>query len=345
MSSDGAILVIGPSWVGDMVMAQALFMTLKSRQPERPIDLVAPAWALPLAARMPEIRHAIPMPAGHGELALASRYHLGLSLRGRHAQAILLPNSFKSALLPWFAKIPRRTGFLGEWRFGLLNDIRHLDKSALPRTVQRFVALGLSAQETLPEVLPLPHLLASAADGESILAEHGLGGSDALLVFCPGAEYGLAKRWPVHHFAALAADRIASGWRVAVLGSARERPLGESIVSGFGNQAVNLAGRIDLVAAVDVLARADAVVTNDSGLMHVAAALNRPGVAIFGSSDPKHTPPLGESIRVISLGLACAPCFKRTCPEGVARCLEEITPERVLAGLMRRDGEVAGQQN
>ncbi|GAB0056230.1 ADP-heptose--LPS heptosyltransferase 2 [Candidatus Magnetaquicoccaceae bacterium FCR-1] len=342
--------MIGPSWVGDMVMAQSLFMVLKQERPERPIDLVAPTWALPLAARMPEIRHAIALPAGHGELALAARYRVGISLRGRHAQAILLPNSLKSALVPWFARIPRRTGFLGELRFGLVNDIRTLDKQRLPRTVQRFVALGLPRDTPLPDSLPVPRLRASVEEGERILGVHGLCAEKKLLALCPGAEYGPAKRWPVRHFAALARARIASGWRVAVLGSAKERTLGAEILAGLtdakaidpsasggrdlgGTDAVNLAGAIDLVAAIDVLACAEAVVSNDSGLMHVAAALDRPGVAIFGSSDPGHTPPLGTSMRIVSLGLACAPCFKRVCPEGAARCLEEITPERVLESL------------
>ncbi|MBF0418089.1 MAG: lipopolysaccharide heptosyltransferase II, partial [Magnetococcales bacterium] len=228
---DEAILVIGPSWVGDMVMAQALFGILKQARPERPIDLVAPAWALPLAARMSEIRHAFPLPAGHGELGLASRYRLGKSLQGRYGQAILLPNSFKSALVPWFAGISRRTGFLGELRFGLLNDIHPLDKKRLPRTVQRFVALGLPRGASPPESFPLPRLSASPHDGERILADHGLTSGKPLLALCPGAEYGGAKRWPARHFAAVARARIARGWRVAVLGSAKERALGASILS------------------------------------------------------------------------------------------------------------------
>ncbi|MBF0261790.1 MAG: lipopolysaccharide heptosyltransferase II [Magnetococcales bacterium] len=313
-----------------MVMAQSLFTLLKQQRPERPIDLVAPTWALPLAARMPEIRHAIALPAGHGQLALASRYRVGKTLRGRHVQAILLPNSFKSALLPWFARIPRRTGFLGEMRFSLLNDIRPLDKKRLPRTVQRFVALGLPQDAPLPDPIPVPRLLASVKEGKRILIAHGLPAERPLLALCPGAEYGPAKRWPARHFAALARERIANGWRVAVLGSAKERALGAEILAGLGEGAVNLAGAIDLVSAIDVLAVAGRVVTNDSGLMHVAAALERPGVAIFGSSDPGHTPPLGTSMGILSLGLACAPCFKRVCPDGAARCLEEITPERVL---------------
>ncbi|NGZ06417.1 MAG: lipopolysaccharide heptosyltransferase II [Magnetococcales bacterium] len=330
MTSDQAILIIGPSWVGDMVMAQALFKTVQTLQPHTPIDLVAPAWALPLAQRMPEIRQGIPLPLGHGQLGLATRYRLGRQLQGRYQQAILLPNSFKSALLPLFAAIPKRTGFLGEWRWGLLNDIRRLDKQQLPRTVDRFVALGLPPETRLPAAIPLPALSAHLEQGAAILKHHGLPSSGPLLALCPGAEYGAAKQWPVRHFATLATGRINSGWRVVVLGSAKEQELGQAILSDLPPaQALNLAGRIPLEQAVDVLALADAVVTNDSGLMHVAAALNRPGVALFGSSDPRHTPPLGSSLRVVSLNLPCAPCFARRCPEGHTRCLEQITPEQV----------------
>ncbi|MBF0270776.1 MAG: lipopolysaccharide heptosyltransferase II [Magnetococcales bacterium] len=334
MNSDGAILVIGPSWVGDMVMAQALFKTLQQHHPQTPIDLLAPAWTLPLVSRMPEIRQGIPLPAGHGELALGTRFRLGKSLRGRYRQAILLPNSLKSALLPWFAAIPVRTGFLGEWRWGLLNDIRPLDKTKLKRTVDRFVALGLPSGTPFPDSIPLPALVATPQAGAALLQQYDPSGQGPLLALCPGAEYGPAKRWPAGHFAALAQTRIREGWRVVVLGSGKEQTLGDEILAGLGPHALNLAGKIPLEQAVDLLALAEAVVTNDSGLMHVAAALDRPGVAIFGSSDPGHTPPLGGRLRVVSLGLPCAPCFKRHCPDGPkARCLEEITPRMILEAL------------
>ncbi|MBF0190006.1 MAG: lipopolysaccharide heptosyltransferase II [Magnetococcales bacterium] len=334
MNTDGAILVIGPSWVGDMVMAQALFKTLRHHHPHTPIDLVAPAWTLPLVSRMPEIRQGIALPAAHGELALATRFRLGKSLRGGYRQAILLPNSLKSALLPWFAAIPLRTGFLGEWRWGVLNDIRPLDKTRLKRTVDRFVALGLPPGTPFPDAIPLPALVATPQAGAALLQRYDPASQGPLLALCPGAEYGPAKRWPARHFAALAQTRLREGWRVVVLGSGKEQTLGEEILSGLGPRALNLAGKIPLEQAVDLLALAEAVVTNDSGLMHVAAALDRPGVAIFGSSDPGHTPPLGGRLRIVSLGLPCAPCFKRHCPDGPqARCLEAITPRMVLEAL------------
>ncbi|MBF0127188.1 MAG: lipopolysaccharide heptosyltransferase II [Magnetococcales bacterium] len=334
MSRNGAILVVGPSWVGDMVLAQPLFKWLRQEEPEVAIDVLAPLWSLPLLTRMEEVRQGIPMPVGHKELGLASRFRLGRTLRGAYRQAIVLPNSLKSALLPFFAAIPKRTGFLGELRWGLLNDIRPLDKQRLPRTVDRFVALGQSIDSRLPDPLPLPHLMASPPAGLALLRHFGLASDHApLLALCPGAEYGPAKRWPVDSFAALARAKALEGWNVVVLGSGREHALGEGIVAPIAPLGINLTGRISLEQAVDVLAASTAVVTNDSGLMHVAAALNLPGVAIFGSSDPKHTPPLGGRLQVLSLGLECAPCFQRECPKGHCDCLRGITPERVREAL------------
>ncbi len=334
MNQTGATLVVGPAWVGDMVMAQTLFKTLKSHHPERPIDVLAPPWTHPLLARMPEIRQGIAMPLGHGQFGLTTRYRLGRRLKGHYQQAIILPNALKAALVPFFAATPQRTGFLGEMRFGLLNDIRPLDKRRLPRTVDRFITLGQPANTPLPTPFPLPELQASASDGAEIIARHGLHDPQApLLVLAPGAEYGPAKRWPLEHFITLAQTMAKAGWQIALLGSPKEQSLGETIIAPIANRGVNLAGKISLTEAVDVMAKATAVVTNDSGLMHVAAALNRPGVAIFGSSDPNHTPPLGKTLTILSLNMTCAPCFKRECPTGSYDCLNRITPEMVRNAL------------
>lgn len=334
MATPDACLVIGPAWVGDMVMAHALFRLLKQRAPERAIDVVAPGWSQPLLKRMPEVRHAYCLAVGHGQLGLGSRLRLGRQLRGQYGEAIVLPSSFKSALVPFHARISLRRGFLGEFRWGLLNDIRPLDKQALPRTVDRFVALGLARREGLPDPLPLPRLAVSPVQARATLRrwvpeETG----EPLLVLCPGAEYGPAKRWPPARFAELAGALQARGWRVLVCGSARERILGEEIVAEAGPGCLNLAGATSLEEGVDILSLATCVVSNDSGLMHVAAALGRPVLALFGSSDPRHTPPLGENAQVITLGLACAPCFRRTCPEGEPACLTGITAAMVLARL------------
>ncbi len=336
MAADKAprrILVVGPSWVGDMVMAQSLFKTLKAGAPCE-IDVLAPGWSLAILERMPEVRRGIVMPLGHGEFGLGKRRALGKELAAQaYDQAIVLPGSLKSALVPFFAGIPRRTGFRGEMRYGLLNDIRPLDKAALPMTVQRFVALGRVAGAPLPDPFPRPKLIPDAANQERLRAEFNLSAERPAVAFMPGAEYGPAKQWPLAHFAALAEDLAQQGFQVWVLGSAKDREFGDIIAAGMEEAVINLCGRTQLGDAVDLLAMAQAAVTNDSGLMHVAAALDRPLVAIYGSSTPDHTPPLAERVAIRYLRLECSPCFERTCPLGHTRCLHEITPASVMAAL------------
>ncbi len=329
------ILVVGPAWVGDMVLAQSLFRLLEQRHPQLQLDVLAPAWTAPLLARMPEVDAAIPLPFRHGELMLGERVRIGRRLRARgYDQAIVLPNTLKSAVMPLAARVPRRTGYRGEWRYGLLNDVRSLDRVKLYRTVDRFVALGLEPNEPPPAEIPAPHLVVKAQDVERALTRLGIPKpTRSVLGLCPGAEYGPAKRWPIEYYAEVARERLARGWDVWLFGSERD-----ATVTGELNRLVDrgcrdLAGRTTLGEAIDLLSLADAVVSNDSGLMHVAAALGRPLVAIFGSSDPRHTPPLGARAEVVYLGLSCSPCFERECPLGHLRCLYDIAPERTLSAL------------
>jgi heptosyltransferase-2 len=331
------ILVVGPSWVGDMVMAQSLFMALKrSSGGECAIDVLAPAWSLPILARMPEVQRGVVMPLGHGQFGLGARWRLGREIApARYDQAIVLPGSFKSALVPFFAGIPQRTGFRGEMRYGLLNDIRPLDRALLPMTVQRFVALGLP-RGSAPACPPfrVPRLVADAANQRALIAQFGLDAERPAIAFMPGAEYGPAKQWPGAHYAELARQLTARGFQVWVLGSKKDNEVARPIVADNpGADVFDLTGRTQLGDAVDLLALARAAVTNDSGLMHVAAALDLPLVAIFGSSSAGHTPPLASRVAIESLHLACAPCFKRVCPLGHTRCLTDIAPARVLAAL------------
>lgn len=327
-------LVVGPAWVGDMVMAQSLFISLKQRDPDCSIDVLAPGWTLPLLRRMPEVAQGIAMPLGHGQFGFITRRSLGMALRGNYDQAIVLPNSWKSALVPFFANIPRRIGYRGEWRYGLLNDARRLDKAKLPKTVQRFVALGWEADAAAPPPCPTPRLRVAAEGVAQALGKFGLARDPAskVLALCPGAEYGPAKRWPAASFAELARAKLAQGWQVWLFGSGKDQAIAEGIAAAAPG-CVSLAGRTELAEAVDLLSLADAVVSNDSGLMHVAAALDRPLLAIYGSSDPGFTPPLSDKARIVRLGLDCSPCFRRECPLGHSHCLTEISVARVLAEL------------
>lgn len=328
------ILVIGPSWVGDMVMAQSLFITLKHHNPDCLIDVLAPAWSFALLARMPEVNQAIPMPLGHGRFGLLSRFRLGKSLTAAgYDQAIVLPNSWKSALIPFFAHIPLRTGYLGEQRWGLLNDSRRLNKSLLPMTVQRFVALGLPTSAAQPPAYSYPRLTVNTTLQQSVCKKFAVAADHKILALCPGAEYGVAKRWPARHFASVASQLAEQGWQIWLFGSEKDAVVTAEINALSGNICRDFAGKTTLGEAVDLLSLADLVISNDSGLMHIAAALDKKLLAVYGSSDPGFTPPLHDQARIIHLKLDCAPCFKRICPLGHTRCLTEITPQQILAAI------------
>lgn len=328
------ILVVGPSWVGDTILSQPLLRLLLQQNPGARIDYLAPPWTLPLLARMPEVRSGLVNPFGHGALRMCERRRLGHGLRAGHYElAVVLPNSWKSALVPWFAGIPQRRGFRGEARWGLLNDLRRLDGQALPQMVQRFAALALPAGAALPDPLPPPALQSSPAAQQALLARLGLDAAKPAVAFCPGAEYGPAKRWPEAHYAALARMFAARGFAVWLVGSPKDHAVAETIAGQADGGCINLCGRTDIAEAADLLGAARLVVSNDSGLMHVAAAVGRPVVALYGSSSPKFTPPLGEDVRILSLGLDCSPCFKRHCPLGHLRCLGDLSPESVFAAV------------
>ncbi len=340
------ILVLGPAWVGDMVLAQSLFKILKIKQPDCIIDVAAPAWTLPLLERMPEVSGKIALPFKHGELAFWQRLQFGKSLKNAgYSQAIILTNSFKSALLPWAAGIPKRTSFLGEMRYGLINDIRPLDKAKLKKTVERFVTLGLDKDASLPKTIPNPHLNSAPeapwilASKHGILKKNNLNDKSKILGLCPGAEYGEAKRWPAEYYAEVANDALKNSWQVLLFGSDKDVPVTSQINHLTQNKCVDLGGKTKLGEAIDLMSICDTVISNDSGLMHVAAALskeagNKKLIAIFGSSDPYHTPPMQPNAVIEYLALACSPCFKRDCPltgEDNLKCLIQIKPKNVIA--------------
>ena len=330
------ILILGPAWVGDMVLAQSLFMTLKANHPDCVIDVAAPAWTLPLLERMPEVSGKIALPFKHKELAFFERIKFGKSLKNAgYTQSIILTNSFKSALLPWAACIPVRTGFLGEVRYGLLNDIRELDKKVLKKTVERFVSLGLKKKQKMSEKLPNPLLIAHQTEALKALQKlHISYPKNKVLGLCPGAEYGEAKRWPAEYYAEVASEALAKNWHVWLFGSEKDIAVTSQIDQLTQNKCVDLAGRTKLGEAIDLMSLCDTVISNDSGLMHVAAALNKKVIAIFGSSDPYHTPPMSSKAVIEYLGLSCSPCFARVCPLKHLNCLKEIKPTKIKKNLL-----------
>ena len=326
-------LIVGPSWVGDMVMAQSLFIDIKQREPESVIDVLAPAWTSAIVDRMPEVSELVSANFSHGKLSLTERFRLGKSLRsGGYTDAILLPNSLKSALLPFIAKIAKRTGFIGEQRWGLVNDIRKLHKPSLPMTVQRFVALGLpkDAEPRSLTSIPAPKLLANQESAQAVMHELGLTLDKKVLVLCPGAEFGASKQWPAKYYAEVANHYLAQGWQIWLMGSDKDQAVCGEIDGLTGSKCDVLAGKTLLPQAVDLISKASMVVSNDSGLMHIAAALQVPLVAVYGSTDPGHTPPLSDNHSIARLGLDCSPCFKRDCPLGHLDCLNNLLPNTVL---------------
>ena len=337
------ILIIGPSWVGDMVMSQSLYRTLKVRHPDAVIDVMAPAWCRLVLDCMPEVNEAIAMPLGHGKLKVGVRRNLGLSLKSRcYDQAIVLPGSFKSALVPWFAGIPKRTGWRGEMRYGLLNDMRVLDAQAFPLMVQRYVALAfdksaMTSAQAIPDPLLTPQLVVDPARAQQTLQSFSLKTERPTLALCPGAEFGPAKRWPDYHYARVAETMLAQGWQILLFGSDKDKAVGDTIVETVSparrDRCINLAGKTSLGQAIEILSQCSAAISNDSGLMHVAAAVGLPLVALYGPSSPDFTPPLSDQTKVIRLITGYLKIRKGESEQGYHQSLIDISPEMAIDAL------------
>ncbi|MDO8293499.1 MAG: lipopolysaccharide heptosyltransferase II [Gallionella sp.] len=338
------ILVISPSWVGDCMLMQPMLMRLRQRHPGCCIDALAPPWTEKLLRAMPEIHEVIANPFPHGALQLAARYRLGKQLRAaRYDQVIVLPNSWKSALVPFFARIPLRTGFVGESRHVVLNDARKLDKQKLPLMVERFAQLAEEPCGEIPRPLANPKLTISDTQRDATLHKLSLTLDQPVAVFCPGAEYGPAKRWPAAYYANIAQRLRQHGYTIWLIGSAKDKHAAEEINQLAEGQCTNLCGSTDLGDALALLACARLVISNDSGLMHLAAALDKPMIALFGSSSPQFTPPLSAQAQVIKLDIECSPCFKRECLLGHFNCMMQLTPDMVwerLTPLLRDQNEL-----
>lgn len=336
------ILIISPSWIGDCVMTQPLYRRLHELHPGCIIDVFAPKWSMAVFERMPEVNGILENPFGHGALDLKKRWQVGRELGKRgYDQVIVLPGSLKSALIAFATGIKQRTGYVGESRYLLLNDIRKLDKAALPLMVDRYTALAHPSQADFNGHSGQPLFQIDTAGQQAALAKHGLNTGKPIIAFCPGAEYGPAKRWPPQHFAALARNYFAKGWQVWLFGSQKDFDIAETINQLSDGLCVNLCGKTSLAEAIDLLACAENVVCNDSGLMHLAAALDRKLAAVYGSSSPDHTPPLSDKAEIVTLNLDCSPCFKRECPLGHTDCLNKIEPPMVEQALLKLDPQVA----
>lgn len=324
-------LIVAPSWVGDAVMSQPLLARIKAENAGE-IDVLAPDWVLPVYRRMDEVSGTLVSPFAHGKNSLRARWTLARKTANHDYQrAFILPNSLKSALVPFFAGIPLRIGFTGEARFGLINRRHRLNKTTLPLMVERFAQLAQPPGSTLQRPVSHPRLQSTTAQQANTFAALKLERPAKLAVLCPGAEFGPAKRWPTKHFATLTRLLEQEGFAVWALGSAKDRTDGDAITKATGGYCKNLCGVTDLAQAIDVLAASNLVITNDSGLMHVAAAVGKPVVALFGSSSPGFTPPLSDRAKIVSLNLDCSPCFKRQCPREHLNCLNLLLPDQVLA--------------
>ena len=338
-------LIIGPSWVGDMVMAQALFISLKQQQPDCRITVLGPARMRSLADRMPEVDEAIDLELEHGDLRFATRRQIGKSLKSAgYSTAIVLPNSFKSALIPYHAAIRRRVGWRGEWRNLLLTDCRKLDESEYPLMAQRYVALAYPGRAAPPTDFPRPRLSTDPRSVAATRREFKLNTDSRIMAICPGAEFGEAKQWPPQHYAALCETMTARGRQVWMFGSHKDCLTGEAIQADLASEhlagCVNLIGRTSLAQAIDLLSLVDVVVSNDSGLMHIGAGLQKPVVAMFGSTSPDFTPPLAERVKLLATDIECRPCFERRCPFGHLRCLTELKPEMAIDAVDELFGSV-----
>jgi heptosyltransferase-2 len=337
MSADDTsrILVIAPNWIGDAVMAEPLLRSLKALYPSRPIDIQSPALLSPVWRAMPQVDTVLETSFRHGSLQLKARWRLARQLCKRgYGDVYILPNTLKSALVPWLAGIPRRVGYVGEKRYGLLNVIHHDDCLAPRGMVAFYAALALPPAKLAPSDLPRPRLTVSVDESERTMRDLGLMPQSPLVVFAPGAEFGSAKRWPAAYFGQLAelVRQASPQAQIVLLGSAKDQPVAAEVVQ-WAPQVISLAGSTSLAQAMALIARADAVVSNDSGLLHVASAFNRPVVAMYGSTNPDYAPPFSDVAKSIYLNLSCSPCRQRECPLGHHKCMRDMLPEQVWQAL------------
>jgi heptosyltransferase-2 len=335
-TEDSPILIVPYMWIGDFVRCHSVAKLLRARYPRRPVDVLTTTLCAPLVDYMPGVRKGIVCDLPRKQLALGQHRSLAARLTAEHyGSALIMPRTWKAALAPYLAGIPERSGFAGEARFGLINDLRFGERK-LPRMIDRCAALALPKGAPLPPDWPLPELNVQAAEAAAWRTKNGLADDGRPAVaFAPGA-VGPSKRWPVEHYAEVARELARTGYSVWVLGSPQEAPLAAEIAGAAGSNARDLTST-DLRNAILALKCASAAISNDSGLLHVAAAIGTPSIGIFGPTSPWHWAPLNPLAATIETrtALHCRPCHKPTCRLGHHRCMREIPSSQVLDALRR----------
>lgn len=339
-----SILVVSPAWLGDIIMSQSLLKTLKRQDPDCQITMYAPAYAHVIIERMKEVDNIITNPFAHGSLDLSGRFNEGKKLKDLgFDKAYVLPNSLKSALVPFFAGIKERIGLKGESRYFLLNKMIK-DKTAYQRMTARYVALAYIDDKNVIDDQSLPEFdfpsLELKHPSDELLERLNLSLDRPLLVLGCGANYGPAKLWPAEYFAKVSAHFIGKGWCVVAPGSEKDKPTTELIAKHLKDinetylqHYKDICGMTSLTEVLDVIGASCAAVCNDSGLMHTVAAANVPQVCIFGSTSTGYTPPLSDIAVCVESTQPCHPCFKRSCKFDTYACLKELTPDMVIAKL------------
>ena len=339
------ILIVAPSWVGDSVMAQSLYKIIKGSNSENKIDVLAPQWSLGILNRMDEVENLICSPFGHGEVRIKDRIKFGRSLREKsYTQAIILTNSLKSSFVPFFSNIPRRTGWLGEMRFGFINDIRRVNKDKNKLMIEKFACLSGDALDKQDYKIPLPSLRVDSLNLLKLSENFGFDEHNKTLTICPGAEFGPSKRWPANYFAEVIRDYLSKNWQVFILGSKNDivisKTIEDQVPKNDRELLFNFTGLTKIEEAIDLLSVSDLVLTNDSGLMHIAAAVDVKLLALYGPTSPKFTPPLSKKAKIIQKIEGLEKTRKGRLEEGYHPSLSMIHPSEVLESLLDLSKEI-----
>ena len=320
------LLIIPQNWLGDIVMSQTLLKKVKSENPNTVIDILVNSTFKSLVERMPEINKAVILDSGHKELGLLKRLDLARRIKGNYDQSIVLSRSIKSALIPYFAKIPIRTGELGESRYILINDLKKFTKGDRRKTAFRYVSMFSKKEEVLDKKY-YPSLQSDPENMKILSDKYKLNLDKKIIIFAPGAAFGPSKMWPVEKFKELG-EKLNKDFFILILGSNNEKNIGDKIVTN--KNMINLCGETTITEAVDLMHISEFCVSNDSGLMHLASATNTKSISIYGATSPELTPPLTSNKEIHYRGISCSPCFEKKCKYGHYNCLVEIQADDVF---------------